>query len=323
MMSYDVFNGDTDGICALHQLRLHVPRPEAHLITGVKRDICLLDKIAAVREARITVLDISMDSNRQSLNSLLEQDNEIFYADHHFSGEIPESLCLESHIDPSPKTCTSLIINRLLKGRHLAWGVVGAFGDNLDETAKQVARPLNLNSDELTKLQEIGILLNYNGYGTELADLFFPPVDLYREVHLYEDPLLFHAQSGTIQTLRQGYKDDMARASGFSPVQENGAGRIYQLPGEAWAHRVAGVFANTLAREKPQLAHGLLMENSDGSLRISVRAPLLNKYGADKLCRMFPSGGGRSGAAGINRLPAEQRQEFMDSFFRIFLPEDK
>ncbi|RUM38930.1 MAG: acetyltransferase, partial [Desulfobulbus sp.] len=43
MITYDVFNGDADGICALHQLRLHDPRPDAHLVTGVKRDICLLE----------------------------------------------------------------------------------------------------------------------------------------------------------------------------------------------------------------------------------------------------------------------------------------
>lgn len=323
MTSYDVFNGDADGICALHQLRLHTPRPDAHLITGVKRDIRLLDKIKAVNNMRITVLDISMDSNRQPLDYLLAQGNEIFYADHHFSGEIPESLAFESHIDLSPKTCTSLIINQLLKGRYLAWAVVGAFGDNLDEVATQTARPLNLNDDELTRLRETGILLNYNGYGARLDDLFFPPDKLYKQVHLYENPLVFHAESSAINTLRKGYEDDMDKASSFSPAREDVAGRIYQLPGEPWARRVAGVFANTLAREKPQLAHGLLMANSDGSLRISVRAPLERQHGADELCRMFPGGGGRRGAAGINSLPAVQRQEFMDAFFRIFLPEDK
>jgi len=36
MAYYDVFNGDADGICALHQLRLAEPR-EATLVTGVKR----------------------------------------------------------------------------------------------------------------------------------------------------------------------------------------------------------------------------------------------------------------------------------------------
>ena len=44
-MDYDVFNGDADGICALIQLRLAEPRPDAVLVTGVKRDIQLLGHI--------------------------------------------------------------------------------------------------------------------------------------------------------------------------------------------------------------------------------------------------------------------------------------
>ena len=70
---YDVFNGDADGICALHQLRLAEPR-DAELITGVKRDIKLLEKIASVRHGAITVLDVSLDSNREALMALLRQE---------------------------------------------------------------------------------------------------------------------------------------------------------------------------------------------------------------------------------------------------------
>ncbi|MCE2831577.1 MAG: acetyltransferase, partial [Oxalobacteraceae bacterium] len=33
MAFFDVFNGDADGICALHQVRLHCPR-DAVLVTG-------------------------------------------------------------------------------------------------------------------------------------------------------------------------------------------------------------------------------------------------------------------------------------------------
>ena len=35
MAFYDIFNGDADGICALHQLRLQDPRP-TQLVTGAK-----------------------------------------------------------------------------------------------------------------------------------------------------------------------------------------------------------------------------------------------------------------------------------------------
>ena len=66
-MYIDVFNGDADGICALHQLRLADPRPGARLITGVKRDIQLLKQLAGTSKAHITVLDVSLDSNREEL----------------------------------------------------------------------------------------------------------------------------------------------------------------------------------------------------------------------------------------------------------------
>jgi hypothetical protein len=56
MANYDVFNGDADGICALQQLRLQTPR-EATLISGLKRDIDLLQRVEPQSGDHITVLD--------------------------------------------------------------------------------------------------------------------------------------------------------------------------------------------------------------------------------------------------------------------------
>ncbi|RWX42980.1 hypothetical protein VT98_14712, partial [Candidatus Electrothrix communis] len=58
MNSLDVFNGDADGICALHQLRLHEPRPNARLLSGVKRDIALLEQVTEVSNTALTVQDL-------------------------------------------------------------------------------------------------------------------------------------------------------------------------------------------------------------------------------------------------------------------------
>ena len=69
---------------------------------------------------------------------------------------------------------------------------------------------------------------------------------------------------------------------------------------------------------KVDAAHALVTENSDGSLRISVRAPLSDLRGADILCRHFPTGGGRAGAAGINALPAEMLDSFLSAFHQIY-----
>ncbi len=320
MLYIDVFNGDADGICALHQLRLDKPCPDAQLVTGVKRDIKLLAKIQEVRETDITVLDISLDRNRDALEKLLQQQNRVLYVDHHFSGEIPGATDLEAHIDPSPQTCTSLIVNSMLQGKYCAWAVAGAFGDNLDEAAREAATPLELDRLSVEKLKEIGILLNYNGYGATLEDLYYAPEDLYRKIRPFQDPFDFHDSSPILETLRQGFDNDMKRAMEFSPTKEFESGRIYTFPAESWARRIVGVYSNKLAREKPDMAHGLIIANSDETLRISVRAPLNNRTGADELCRQFPSGGGRAAAAGINNLPPEQLEQFHSAFFNQFSP---
>lgn len=318
MACYDVFNGDADGICALHQLRLNDPRPAALLVTGVKRDIALLARIGEIQDSTLTVLDVSLDRNRDSLTKLLRQGNDILYIDHHFSGPVPVSEKLEIHIDPRPMTCTSVIVDTLLHGRYRPWAIAGAFGDNLDETALELAATIRLNEEQTRQLRETGILLNYNGYGATLDDLFFPPDELYRQVHAFEDPFEFHARAEAMEILRSGYRNDMSLALASEPLLEEGRGRIFQLPGEPWARRVAGVFSNTLARERPDMAHGLIIPNTDGTLRISVRAPLSNRTGADVLCRQFPTGGGRAAAAGINYLPPEQAKMFLKAFTEHF-----
>lgn len=310
----DVFNGDADGICALQQLRLHRPCAAARLVTGVKRDIALLQRLAGVRDARITVLDISLDRNRDALMHLLEQGNRIVYVDHHFSGEIPAHPALTPHIDPSPLLCTSLIIDQLLGGRYRPWAIVGAFGDNLDEVATALAADCHLATADVAALKELGRLLNYNGYGMSETDLHVHPADLFGEVHRFADPWAFMRTSPLLERLRQGFAVDMALASALQPCHSTASGRVFLLPSTAWARRVVGVFANQLAREQPDVAHATLIANPDGSYLVSVRAPLATRQGADTLCRQFPTGGGRAAAAGINALPAQQFERFLSAF---------
>jgi hypothetical protein len=71
-MHFDVFNGDADGICALIQLRLDRPLA-SRLITGIKRDIQLLDKFTVTSGDRITVLDISLQTNSVRVKEFLNQ----------------------------------------------------------------------------------------------------------------------------------------------------------------------------------------------------------------------------------------------------------
>lgn len=111
MKYFDIFNGDADGICALHQLRLANP-VESDLLTGLKRDVSLLAGVEAGKGDCLTVLDISLDKNRVDVVRLLEQGCSIEYFDHHFAGDIPQHPNLKATIDTSAGVCTSLLVNQ-------------------------------------------------------------------------------------------------------------------------------------------------------------------------------------------------------------------
>jgi hypothetical protein len=316
-LQFDVFNGDADGICALHQLRLADPA-DSELVTGPKRDISLLKRVTARAGDRITVLDIALSKNRDALDILLEAGAHVRYFDHHQPGDIPIHPHFEAHIDTDANVCTSLLVNQALQGRQLVWAVTAAFGDNLADAARQAASPLGLSADQLAQLQSLGECLNYNGYGETLDDLFYDPADLYRQLRPFADPFVFIAESPAFQTLKTGYQDDMARAIAVSAAEARPSGRIFMLPAEKWARRISGVFGNQLAVESPAQAHAVLTAKPGGGYVVSVRAPLNARSGADQLCSQFETGGGRKGAAGINHLPECEFGRFIASFFQIY-----
>ncbi|TXS96222.1 DHH family phosphoesterase [Parahaliea maris] len=314
MTHFDVFNGDADGLCALTQLRNAEPR-EATLVTGVKRDIKLLDRVDAGPESLVTVLDVSMDKNQAGLQRALEAGASVFYCDHHFAGDIPEHASLEALINTAPDVCTSLLINNHLNGAFLGWAVVGTFGDNLRDSALRIAKPLGLDEAALARLENLGIYINYNGYGSNLEDLHFEPENLYRLISQYADPFDFMTDGAEhFQRLETGYREDMAAAESLNPEYKDAAAAVYMLPNEPWARRVSGVYSNDLANGDPDRAHAVLTTKANGCYLVSVRAPLNNKTGADELCMQFPTGGGRKAAAGVNDLPADQLQRFIDTF---------
>lgn len=119
-----VFNGDADGLCAVVQWRLHAPGP-AEAVTGLKRDIALLHRVAAGAGDEVDVFDISMQHNRRGLMCLLDRGVRVRYFDHHAAGHVPAHPGLEAHIDESTDVCNSLLVDRYLHGAHRAWALVG------------------------------------------------------------------------------------------------------------------------------------------------------------------------------------------------------
>ncbi len=305
-MHYDIFNGDADGIISLLQLRLSKPH-NSQLITGVKRDIQLLDGLQVNELDSVTVLDISMHKNLPALNRILETGAKVFYVDHHLAGDIPSHANLDAHIDLDTNMCTALIIDQLLEGKYRQWAISAAYGDNLFAVADSMCVEAGLNVEQANQLKELGTLINYNGYGKSLEQLHFHPAELYKQLLRYPSP--FDAISDTsspYHALKQAYGDDIEAAINLPAMYESETVKVFLLPDEDFSHRVSGVYGNLLANQSPSLAHIVLTQVDSETYTVSLRAPLENKQGAGNLCGQFETGGGREAAGGINKLPRTQ-----------------
>jgi len=318
MTHFDVFNGDADGLCALHQLRLATPM-DSVLVSGVKRDIALVRRVRRAGPGdSVTVLDVSVADNRPALFALLERGVRVEYFDHHFAGELPAHRNLAAVIDTSPGVCTGILVDRHLGGRYRVWAVIAAFGDNLRRVAVEMAEPLGFSGAQLAELQELGEALAYNAYADAEADLIVHPTALYRVLARYADPFSFTRSEPVYRQIRDGRREDLRMAQLAEPELALPGATVYVLPDEPWSRRVRGSFANELANRYPDLAHAVLTPNAQHGYTVSVRTPLVKATGADALCRKFPSGGGRVGAAGINHLPKERLPEFVREMDRAF-----
>lgn len=319
-MHYDVFNGDADGIIALLQLRLAEPK-QSQLITGVKRNIALLSQVAKQADiTSATVLDISLDKNRDALSSLLMRSVPVFYCDHHQSGVIPDSPLLSSLINVEAETCTSLLINQKLKGQFQTWAIVGAFGDNMTARAMALSQQSGLSSTQVAFLKELGTLINYNGYGESLIDLHIDPETLFLTLQNYTDPFELQKDPNSVfYQLQRAYEQDCAQLGSIQPTFNEPGFEVFLLPNEPWSRRISGDFGNQLANSNPEKAFAVLTLNSnEKDYTVSVRAPLHRRKGADEVCCQFATGGGRRAAAGVNQLPVEDVEALMDAMRKHF-----
>jgi len=320
MQYIDVFNGDADGICSLIQLRNANPQ-ESELVTGIKRDIQLLTQVNAQPGDYISILDISFEKNSADVRRLLNQGATIVYYDHHRQGMLFEHPRLQTFIDDqSSEVCTALLVDKQLEGKFRTWALVAAFGDNLDSVAFKLGMASGLKEELLASLRSFGIYMNYNSYGENISDLFYPPAVLYQHLKKYASPLDFLQEDDVIfNTLEEGYRQDMAKAEQSSFLYQSSQSAIILFHNKKWARRVSGVYINDLANRYPERAHAILTENGDGTYKVSIRSSLHNRrISADELASRFPTGGGRKNAAGINKLPGELLNQFVDDFKAYF-----
>lgn len=315
------FNGDADGLCALQQLRLAgepVEERDAILVSGVKRDIALVDRVKGGSGDLCTALDISFDLNRSSVLALLAAGASVRYFDHHFAGDVPQHPNLDVHIDPNPSLCTSLIVDGYLAGRFRAWAAVGAFGDSLVDEGRAAAQAAGLDPAATDRLRQLGLAVNYNAYGESVADLHVPPVELAQEMLPFANPLDFAATSSTYRRLADGFREDMELARQLQPMCQTSGAILFLLPDAPWARRASGTLANDLAKANAGCAVAIVSHKTDGGYLVSLRVPRDCAVSAEAFCRRFPTGGGRRTAAGINHLPSTDLNVFAAAFEEQF-----
>ena len=308
----DVCNGDADGLCAVLQWRLHHPAP-ATLVTGLKREIELLERVYAEPGDDLLVCDISMARNRRALLRLLAQGAHVRYFDHHVVDDVPVHPNLESHIELGAGVCTSLLMDRHLGGAYRSWALVGAYGDNLGESADALASSAGLGREQRERLRQLGEAINCNAYGEDEADLHITPVRLYAIMARYRDPLELLVHEPVAAELDALRRADLEQAVALPPHWQDDRGSVHLLPDAPWSRRVSGSLANQLARMQPTRSHAVLKILRDGGYLVSVRAPRVCASGANELCSRF-GGAGRAAAAGIDRLPAAELEHFIREF---------
>jgi nanoRNase/pAp phosphatase (c-di-AMP/oligoRNAs hydrolase) len=276
-MGWYAYNGDADGICSMVQWGL-VYGIEGHRVTGVKRDIELLERVNPNPDDEIIVMDISLARNHARAVELSTQGFDITWFDHHLAGEPIDGIT--TNIDTSANVCTAVIVEKFL-GLESDWAQVALHGDGLSVHSSK------------PEFKELGELLNYNGYGADLSDLHFHPDELLLLCLQAKTPQNF-MDTQAFMTLKNGFESDLSNAINIEP--RNG---YYLLPNESWARRVVGVMAHRI-NESGDGPHVIAIDKGE-TLQVSIRG----SEGIGELCKMF-GGGGRATAGGIDALPKSE-----------------
>ena len=273
-MRWFAFNGDADGICSMIQWGL-VHGIEGMRVTGVKRDIELLERVHPVYGDEIVVMDISLARNHSRATELCGNGFKITWFDHHLAGDPINGM--EANIDTSSNICTAKIVESYLQVES-DWAHVALHGDGLSEHSSK------------PEYKELGELLNYNGYGADLSDLHFHPDKLLMQCLESKTPEQFMSTPAFMK-LQRGFAEDMSNVESIEKVDG-----IYLLPNEAWARRVVGVMAHRINAQGLG-PHVIAIDKGD-TLQVSMRG----ESGIGELCAIF-GGGGRATAGGIDALP--------------------
>jgi hypothetical protein len=230
MTRYYVFNGDADGLCALQQLRLVEPG-DATLVTGVKRDIGLLERVNAAGADAITVLDISLDRNRRLGCCALFRPS--------YAGEVPEHPHFEPHIE---EISGSVPHTGRSPSTDASRGDRSAFGDGLPRVGAAMASAI----DSIIHGGDIGEQSISTIMPGRTSPISHSPRRTANQMVPFEDPPISFGS----RRRSHGWPQATGWCAGKCTAACAAGARatIVVLQDEPWARRVIGVLANELAR---------------------------------------------------------------------------
>ncbi len=316
-----LFNGDADGLIAQRILEMHLGAPDLR-ITGLKRDIKLLQKLPPMEAGHIHALDISLRQNQPELLTILAKENlNVTWYDHHDPGEVEPHPRLHLHIYQSSGTCSAVIVNAVFGRQQGLWAAMAAFGDAVPDTAKALIDEVGVSHAESNLLQRSGILLNYNAYGEKISDVLFDPADLAKRMSQFTSALDFCQEESIFGPLTQQFVSDQSMCKNLTALNDSEAAQAYLAPDAPWARRYLATWANEHILDHPLQALALIHPRAGGDFQVSIRAPRGTPGvvpSAASLASEFTTGGGRKLAAGINVLPAHDLERFVKRFERFF-----
>ena len=168
--------------------------------------------------------------------------------------------------------------------------------------------------DEISITGETSVAVLENG---KITGLDIHPEDAGLPVHPFEAILGGSpAENGAaFRRLLEGHANDLKAVQGLTPYTANDKATVYVLPDRAWARRLCGTLANQLVARNNGRSVAVLTPRSDGDFLVNLRIGSASASRADIFCSRYPAGGGRHGAGGIDRLPDQDMDRFINEFF--------
>ncbi len=326
-MNYGFFNGDADGIISMYLFNWYSGREMNEYYTGIKRDVELLRHAKDIESSNLFVFDVSMLSNEKYLKPLIDQDNTIRWYDHH---KLPDDENIRNSIlykvSTDPKHCTAMMVEEYFSSSTMiaglrSWVICAAYGDNLHTTVQELNEDMHpsFTQPTLDIYKEVGETLNYNGYGNQESDLTVHPKEVFLDMCKYDNPKTYHAESEIFKKINTQMKQDASLLESSSEtVHESEIGSIIILPEGSASIRYSGIYSNLLSMNNKSKAFAIMTVYDENNYKISIRAPQDNPVGACDLALKFPTGGGREKAAGVNQLPCDQVDAFVEEFVKNF-----